>query len=80
MVTLQWLASAKVCGKDTDLDQRMWSVTQDVPQKQASDNIAMVSKALPLWRKSICHHKTFNTRQAANKICHDSSVYVCACL
>ena len=62
------------------LDQRMWSVTEDVPQKQASDSIAMGSKALPLWRKSICRHKIFNIRQAANTICHDSSVYVCACL
>ena len=42
--------------------------------------IVRVSKALPLWRKFICHHKIFNTRQAANKICHDSFVYVCACL
>ena len=28
----------------------------------------MVSKALPLWRRSICHHKMFNTRWAIKKI------------
>ena len=37
----------------------------------------MVSKAFLLWRKSICHHEIVNTQQAANKICHDSSVCVC---
>ena len=37
----------------------------------------LVSKALPLWRTSICHHKMFNTRRAVKQFCHSSSVYVC---
>ena len=45
-------------------------------RKQHGHQTVMVSKALPLWRQSICHRKIFNTRQATNKICHGSSVYV----
>ena len=40
MVTLQWLAFREGVRKSHRLVQRIWSVTQDVPQKQASDNTA----------------------------------------
>ena len=40
MVALQWLVFREGVRKSHRLDQRIWSVTQDVPQIQASDNIA----------------------------------------
>ena len=46
--------------------------------KQHGHQIDTVSKALPLWRRSICHSKFSNTRQAIIKFCHGSSGYVCA--
>ena len=39
MVTLQWLASAKMSGKVHRLDQRVWTVTQDITEKQARNTI-----------------------------------------
>ena len=39
MVTLQWLAPAKVSGKGYGLDQRIWAVTQDIRRNKLATRL-----------------------------------------